>query len=173
MIYMGRYDSPLGPITLAGEDGALTGLWFDGQKYFGAGLPAGTPEGERPVFRQVRAWLDRYFRGEDPGPAPPLAPAGTAFQRAVWEVLREIPYGRTATYGQVAQAAGRGLGRNTSPRAAGSAVGRNPISIIIPCHRVVGAGGSLTGYAGGLERKEALLKLEGAEIFLDNRRKMV
>ena len=173
MIYMGRYDSPLGPITLAGEDGALTGLWFDGQKYFGAGLPAGTPEGEPPVFRQVRAWLDRYFRGEDPGPAPPLAPAGTAFQRAVWEVLREIPYGRTATYGQVAQAAGCGLGRNTSPRAAGSAVGRNPISLLIPCHRVVGAGGSLTGYAGGLERKEALLKLEGAEIFLDNRRKMV
>ena len=173
MIYMGRYDSPLGPITLAGEDGALTGLWFDGQKYFGAGLPAGTPEGEPPVFRQVRAWLDRYFRGEDPGPAPPLAPAGTAFQRAVWEVLREIPYGRAATYGQVAQAAGRGLGRNTSPRAAGSAVGRNPISLLIPCHRVVGAGGSLTGYAGGLERKEALLKLEGAEIFLDNRRKMV
>lgn len=173
MIYMGRYDSPLGPITLAGEDGALTGLWFDGQKYFGAGLPAGTPEGEPPVFRQVRAWLDRYFRGEDPGPAPPLAPAGTAFQRAVWEVLREIPYGRTATYGQVAQATGRGLGRNTSPRAAGSAVGRNPISLLIPCHRVVGAGGSLTGYAGGLERKEALLKLEGAEIFLDNRRKMV
>ena len=173
MIYMGRYDSPLGPITLAGEDGALTGLWFDGQKYFGAGLPAGTPEGEPPVFRQVRAWLDRYFRGEDPGPAPPLAPAGTAFQRAVWEVLREIPYGRTATYGQVAQAAGRGLGRTTSPRAAGSAVGRNPISLLIPCHRVVGAGGSLTGYAGGLERKEALLKLEGAEIFLDNRRKMV
>ena len=173
MIYMGRYDSPLGPITLAGEDGALTGLWFDGQKYFGAGLPAGTPEGEPPVFRQVRAWLDRYFRGEDPGPAPPLAPAGTVFQRAVWEVLREIPYGRTATYGQVAQAAGRGLGRNTSPRAAGSAVGRTPISLLIPCHRVVGAGGSLTGYAGGLERKEALLKLEGAEIFLDNRRKMV
>ena len=173
MIYMGRYDSPLGPITLAGEDGALTGLWFDGQKYFGAGLPDGTPEGEPPVFRQVRAWLDRYFRGEDPGPAPPLAPAGTVFQRAVWEVLREIPYGRTATYGQVAQAAGRGLGRNTSPRAAGSAVGRNPISLLIPCHRVVGAGGSLTGYAGGLERKEALLKLEGAEIFLDNRRKMV
>ena len=173
MIYMGRYDSPLGPITLAGEDGALTGLWFDGQKYFGAGLPAGTPEGEPPVFRQVRAWLDHYFRGEDPGPAPPLAPAGTVFQRAVWEVLREIPYGRTATYGQVAQAAGRGLGRNTSPRAAGSAVGRNPISLLIPCHRVVGAGGSLTGYAGGLERKEALLKLEGAEIFLDNRRKMV
>ena len=173
MIYMGRYESPLGPITLAGEDGALTGLWFDGQKYFGAGLPAGTPEGEPPVFRQVRAWLDRYFRGEDPGPAPPLAPAGTAFQRAVWEVLREIPYGRTATYGQVAQATGRGLGRNTSPRAAGSAVGRNPISLLIPCHRVVGAGGSLTGYAGGLERKEALLKLEGAEIFLDNRRKMV
>ena len=173
MIYMGRYDSPLGPITLAGEDGVLTGLWFDGQKYFGAGLPAGTPEGEPPVFRQVRAWLDRYFRGEDPGPAPPLAPAGTAFQRTVWEVLREIPYGRTATYGQVAQAAGRGLGRNTSPRAAGSAVGRNPISLLIPCHRVVGAGGSLTGYAGGLERKEALLKLEGAEIFLDNRRKMV
>ena len=173
MIYMGRYDSPLGPITLAGEDGALTGLWFDGQKYFGAGLPAGTPEGEPPVFRQVRAWLDRYFRGEDTGPAPPLAPAGTVFQRAVWEVLREIPYGRTATYGQVAQAAGRGLGRNTSPRAAGSAVGRNPISLLIPCHRVVGAGGSLTGYAGGLERKEALLKLEGAEIFLDNRRKMV
>ena len=162
MIYMGRYDSPLGPITLAGEDGALTGLWFDGQKYFGAGLPAGTPEGEPPVFRQVRAWLDRYFRGEDPGPAPPLAPAGTAFQRAVWEVLREIPYGRTATYGQVAQAAGRRLGRNTSPRAAGSVVGRNPISLLIPCHRVVGAGGSLTGYAGGLERKEALLKLEGA-----------
>ena len=100
MIYMGRYDSPLGPITLAGEDGALTGLWFDGQKYFGAGLPAGTPEGEPPVFRQVRAWLDRYFRGEDPGPAPPLAPAGTAFQRAVWEKLQAIPYGAVRSCGR-------------------------------------------------------------------------
>lgn len=147
--------SPVGRLTLAGEGEALTGLWMEGQKYFGSGVhPA--REGEAPVFGEVRRWLERYFAGEDPGPTPLLAPEGTPFQRRVWELLRSIPWGETVTYGELARRLG------SSARAVGSAVGRNPISILIPCHRVLGADGGLTGYAGGVERKMWLLHNEKA-----------
>lgn len=154
-----RYDSPLGQLRLAGDDRGLTGLWFLGQKYLPQTPP---PPGDLPVFREAAAWLDVYFSGRDPGPTPPLHPAGTPFQREVWALLTAIPYGRTATYGALAArlARERGIPR-LSAQAVGGAVGRNPISIFIPCHRVLGAGGSLTGYAGGLDKKAALLALEG------------
>ena len=153
-----EYKSPLGAITLAADGDALAGLWLEGQKYFGAGR-ALTP-GDAPALALARDWLDRYFAGERPAPRElSLAPAGTEFQRAVWALLCEIPYGETSTYGALAR---RMPGGMTSPRAVGAAVGRNPISIIIPCHRVLGADGSLTGYAGGLERKRWLLEFEGA-----------
>ncbi|MCD8116971.1 MAG: methylated-DNA--[protein]-cysteine S-methyltransferase [Oscillospiraceae bacterium] len=157
--YTFHWTSPLGPVTLAGEGDALTGLWFDGQKYFGEKLG---PEGDLPVFRQAVQWLEVYFSGRDPGPVPPVRLRGTAFQMAVWEQLRAIPYGETTTYGAIARtvAAQRGLD-SMSAQAVGSAVGRNPVSIIVPCHRVIGANGSLTGYAGGLDKKAALLALEG------------
>ena len=160
MRYTDRYPSPLGWMILASDGAALTGLWFEGQKY----CPdvSGYRQGELPVFAAAKAWLDVYFRGGDPGPVPPLAPAGTAFCQAVWAVLGTIPYGQTMTYGQVSGILARQRG-SSSPRAVGSAVGHNPISILIPCHRVVGAGGTLTGYAGGLERKRKLLALERGE----------
>ena len=161
MVTKSEYHSPLGKITLAGEGDTLTGLWFTGQKHFGG---EGIPTGEAPVFSVAQPWLDAYFAGGEPGELPPLAPQGTFFQKAVWALLLEIPRGETATYGQLADKLSRRWGRRTSPRAVGSAVGRNPISILIPCHRVVGADGSLTGYAGGLERKTWLLTLEGANI---------
>ena len=152
--------SPLGEILLAAEGGALSGLWFVGQKYEGAGLPDGSvpgPVSADPALEGAAAWLERYFAGEDPEIDFPLAPRGTVFQRRVWEALREIPYGGTSSYGALAEKLGC-----KSARAVGAAVGRNPISILIPCHRVLGSDGKLTGYAGGLERKRALLELEGA-----------
>lgn len=164
MIFTAKLDSPLGSLTLASDGGALTGLWLERQKYFAAGL---TPEAEErsdlPVFRQAAAWLEAYFARE-PLPSPPsLAPQGSAFRQRVWNALLDIPYGQTRTYRELAEALG------TSPRAAGGAVGRNPISILIPCHRVVGADGGLTGYAGGVEKKRLLLELE--QDGLDRRRK--
>ncbi|MCI8468562.1 MAG: methylated-DNA--[protein]-cysteine S-methyltransferase [Eggerthellaceae bacterium] len=159
------YTSPLGAITLAEEDGALTGLWFDGQKYDRATLAAGAGRADDlPVFEQARGWLDAYFAGTDPGALPPTAPRGTDFQRAVWAELATIPHGTLTTYGALAQSLGEHLGRRCSARAVGTAVGRNPVSVILPCHRVVGASGSLTGYAGGLDRKTALLELEGVDV---------
>lgn len=163
MEYTHRCDSPLGSITLASDGEALTGLWFDGQKYFPAML--GKEENGLPIFEQARRWLDLYFDGTAPDFTPPLKPKGTAFQKAVWEILRSIPYGKTMTYGEIAGrvAAQKGLAR-MSAQAIGGAVGHNPISILIPCHRVVGTNGSLTGYAGGVERKEKLLTLEKADL---------
>lgn len=157
MICVGHCDTPLGGVTLAAEGEALIGLWFDGQAHFGEGLPDAREAREHPVLDAARRWLEVYFAGRDPGFAPPLAPRGTPFRRAVWERLRTIPFGETMTYG--ALAAALGLPR-AAARAIGGAVARNPVSLIIPCHRVVGACGALTGYAGGLGRKARLLALE-------------
>jgi methylated-DNA-[protein]-cysteine S-methyltransferase len=147
-------DSPLGGITLAGRGDALAGLWLEGQHRFAATLPDDCPEAWLPVFGQVCRWLDRYFSGRVPDFTPPLDLAGTPFQRRVWEELISIPYGQTITYGALARRLG------SSARAVGGAVGRNPVSLIVPCHRVVGAGGWPGGYAGGLDRKLRLLQLE-------------
>ena len=163
MKYLYKYSSPLGGITLECEGSALTGLWFDGQKHFAAAPDAREADGSLPAFEQAARWLDIYFGGRDPGFFPKTAPEGTPFQAAVWEILLTVPYGETVTYGEIARriAEKTGLSR-MSARAVGGAVGRNPISLIIPCHRVVGAGGKLTGYAGGIDRKEKLLALEKA-----------
>ena len=159
-----HYDSPLGGITLSGNEGALTGLWFDGQKYFGASLPKEYGEKPLPVFRQAVRWLDTYFSGKAPDFTPPLCIQATPFRKTVWELLLTIPFGETMTYGEIAKriAGQNGLSR-MSAQAVGGAVGRNPIALIIPCHRVVGANGSLTGYAGGIEKKLWLLRLEKAD----------
>ena len=156
-----RYDSPLGAITLASDGFALTGLWFEGQKYFSATLTAEHTERIIPVFEKSIEWLDIYFSGRDPGFSPPLCLKGTDFQNKVWNILLKIPYGKTVTYGQIAEIMVKtGWMVKVSARAVGGAVGRNPVSIIVPCHRVIGADGSLTGYAGGVERKKKLLALE-------------
>ncbi len=163
MIWICRYQSPLGAVTMAAKKEALIGLWFDGQKYFGSTLTKDWEEKELPVFDTAKRWLDTYFKGANPDFMPPLDTGGTEFQREVWEILKAIPYGKTITYGQIGAkiAEKRGLS-SMSAQAVGNAVGRNPISILIPCHRVVGASGSLTGYAGGIEKKRALLTLEKA-----------
>ena len=151
------YESPLGRMLLAADDDGLTGAWFYGQRYFASGLDDAEKSAgaETPVLAAALRWLDAYFAGERPGVVGlPLTPRGTAFQRRVWDALLAISYGETRTYGELAAELG------SSPRAVGTAVGRNPISVIIPCHRVLGAGGSLTGYAGGLDRKKFLLRLE-------------
>ena len=159
MIYTAHYTSPLGGITLASDGMALTGLYFDGERDF-PDLSAAHKK-DLPVFGEVMRWLDLYFAGKEPDFMPPLAPVGTTFQQAVWEILRTIPYGGTTTYGAIAKRLEKSTGKRMSAQAVGGAVGRNPISILIPCHRVIGADGSLTGYAGGLDKKEYLLGLEG------------
>lgn len=162
MNYVNNYQSPLGKIILAGNDKGLTGLWFEGQKYFGSTLGNEYEEKDIPVFSQAREWLDCYFQGKESKTAVPLSLAGSPFRRSVWKILMEIPYGHVTTYGQIAEKLARQQGLSSmSAQAVGGAVGHNPISIIIPCHRVVGSDGSLTGYAGGLERKRKLLELEG------------
>ena len=164
MMYYTDYSSPLGPVTLASDGGALTGLWFVGQKYY-PDAPGVDRRDDLSVFAQAKGWLDAYFAGRDPGPTPPLRSEGTDFQKEVWAILAAIPYGATRTYGDIAGelAARRGLA-HMSAQAVGAAVGRNPISILIPCHRVLGTDGSLTGYAGGIDRKRYLLALEGVDI---------
>ena len=161
--YSYRHDSPLGGITLASDGTALTGLWFDGQKHFPAVFLEGNREKPLPVFLKTLKWLDAYFGGEDPGFTPAIHIRATPFRRTVWEILQEIPYGQTLTYGEIAARIAVQTGRSRmSAQAVGGAVGNNPVSLIIPCHRVVGADGSLTGYAAGLHRKAELLRLEGA-----------
>jgi len=161
MQYTALYISPLGEMTLVSDGEALTELIFEGQKALSL-----NPERmgqELPVFRQTREWLDIYFSGEAPNFTPPLQWTGSRFQKEVWTILTAIPYGKTRTYGDIAQeiAHRRGISR-MSAQAIGGAVARNPISIIVPCHRVVGKSGNLTGYAGGIQKKVALLKLENA-----------
>ena len=162
MLYTSHYASPLGGMTLVSDGTALVGLYFDGQKYAAEGLDATHTQKNLPIFKEVRRWLDVYFSGRKPDFTPPTAPAGTAFQQSVWEILRTIPYGQTVTYGAIARRIEQNTGCRMSAQAVGGAVGRNPISILIPCHRVIGADGSLTGYAGGLDKKERLLQWEGA-----------
>ena len=162
MDYLWHYDSPLGGMTMASDGESLTGLWFDRQRYFGTGMESTGLELQcLPVFDETCRWLDVYFSGEVPEFTPPLALHGTPFREAVWDILLTIPYGQTMTYGGIAAllAARHGLQR-MSAQAVGGAVGHNPIAIIVPCHRVIGAGSSLTGYAAGLDRKHRLLQLE-------------
>ena len=154
-----RYASPLGPVTLASDGRTLTGLWFDGQRHFGAGLSPEREERSLPVFGEAVRWLDVYFGGGIPDFTPPLSLSGTPFQTAVWSALLTIPYGETVSYGELAAMLKPGL-PGAGARAVGGAVGRNPVSLIVPCHRVAGAGGAITGYAGGVGRKLRLLELE-------------
>lgn len=165
MQYISHYQSPLGKILLAADEEGLTGLWFEGQKYFALYLDKEHMEKELPVFENAKKWLDIYFSGREPDFTPPLHFTGTDFQSQVWEILCTIPYGQTMTYGAIAKelAAKKGLSR-MSAQAVGGAVGHNEISIIVPCHRVVGSKGSLTGYAGGIEKKVKLLRLEKTDM---------
>ena len=165
MQYISHYQSPLGGILLAADDTGLTSLWFEGQKYFALYLDKEHEEKEIPLFNEAKHWLDIYFFGNEPDFTLPLHFTGTEFQNEVWEILYSIPYGKTMTYGEIAGqiAARRGIS-HMSAQAVGGAVGHNEISIIVPCHRVVGANGSLTGYAGGIEKKIALLELEKVDM---------
>lgn len=167
MQYISHYQSPLGEILLASDNIGLTGLWFEGQKYFARSLKAETSEYEHPFLADTKRWLDLYFSGQKPDCMIPLHLEGTSFQLDVWEILCSVPYGKTTTYGSIAQkiAQKRGLD-HMSAQAVGSAVGHNPISILVPCHRVLGSDGSLTGYAGGIEKKHWLLELEKASAVL-------
>ncbi len=165
MHYTDQYESPIGGITLASDGEALTGLWFDGQKYFADTLDDAHEHQDLPVFAETRRWLDVYFDGAEPDFTPPIAMLCSDFRKAVWSVMLSIPYGQTMTYGQIAAqvAAERGLA-HMSAQAVGGAVGHNSISLIIPCHRVVGTNGSLTGYAGGIDKKIWLLEHEGVSL---------
>lgn len=165
MQYTTTYSSPIGGMLLAADDIGLTGLWFDGEKFYAKSLDAEHEEKEVPVFRAVKRWLDCYFSGKNPGALPPLHMIGSPFQLTVWRILQQISYGETITYGEIAKqvAAKRGLER-MSAQAVGGAVGHNEISVIVPCHRVVGSNGSLTGYAGGVDKKVKLLSLEGVDM---------
>ena len=163
MIYRTDYESPLGRVTLASDGERLVGLWLQGQKYFGDTVNGEMHREDRlAIFAKTRDWLDRYFRGEKPAIAEILlAPAGNRFRQEVWKILCDIPYGEVMTYGAIARMIAERLGREKmSAQAVGGAVGHNPVSIIIPCHRVIGADGRLVGYGGGLDIKTYLLELE-------------
>lgn len=161
MKYKNSYHSPLGKMMMAGDGEKLTGLWFDDQKYFALNLSADAVYSDLPVFDKTKLWLEEYFKGGKPDFKPPIYLKGTDFQQQVWDILLKIPYGSVITYGDIAKeiAEKRGLSR-MSAQAVGGAVGHNPISIIVPCHRVVGTNGRLTGYAGGIDKKAYLLNLE-------------
>ena len=165
MVYIKHYVSPLGGILLAADKIGLTGLWFDGEKYYADNLPPEHMEAETPILREAVRWLDIYFNGREPDFTPPLHPIGSPFRQEVWKILIKIPYGTTITYGEIAKQIAKRTGlAKMSAQAVGGAVGHNEISVIIPCHRVVGANGSLTGYAGGIDKKIELLKLEHTDM---------
>ena len=159
MYYLTNYESPISKLLLASDEESIIGLWLEGQKYYGSNIvDKAEYADDLPVFTTASNWLDRYFNGENPAISElPLAPIGSDFRKSVWKILCNIPYGKCITYGDIAKK----LNMNCA-QAVGGAVGHNPISIIIPCHRVVGAGGSLTGYAGGIDKKIHLLRHEGA-----------
>ena len=161
MEYINHYHSPLGEILLAADDIGLTGLWFEGQKYFARHLDEEHTEKEMACFDAAKEWLDTYFSGRKPDVVIPLHLKGTDFQQKVWSILCNIPYGKTITYKKIAKQLAEQEGKKSmSAQAVGGAVGRNPISIIVPCHRVIGTDGSLTGYVGGIDKKTKLLELE-------------
>ena len=165
MICTCTVDTPLGPMVGAAEAEAIIGLWFIGQKYYPAQTNHWISEPAHPAFTALRHYLADYFSGKAPALDLRLAPSGSSFQKTVWDILLKIPLGQVATYGQIAQTLSQTPGlAPTSARAVGGAVGHNPISILIPCHRVVGANGTLTGYAGGLAKKEALLRIEQVKL---------
>ena len=164
-VYTCTYKSKLGDILLAADAIGLTGLWFEGQKYFANTLPDGAISQESLILTEAKRWLDIYFSGKEPDFIPPLHPTGSAFRQAVWQILLQIPYGQTTTYGEIAKKLAKMQNAShMSAQAVGGAVGHNEISIIIPCHRVVGTSGSLIGYAGGIEKKVALLMLEHTDM---------
>ena len=165
MNYICKIESPVGLLTVNSNGVSITGLWIEGQKYFAASLENDAIERDLPIFEDTRKWLNRYFDGDNPAFDLPLDPKGGTFRQSVWQILRTIPYGDTITYGEIAKRLeAQTKNKRVSPRAVGGAVGHNPISIIIPCHRVIGSNGSLTGYAGGINNKIYLLKLENADI---------
>lgn len=166
MYYSTTYSLPVGVVTLASDGDSLAGLWIKGQKYHGASVPAELiQKDDLPIFEETKRWLDSYFAKEKPTISDlSLAPLGSDFRQKVWKILCEIPYGKVVTYGDIAKEMAAKQGKEKmSAQAVGGAVGHNPISIIVPCHRVVGSNGSLTGYAGGISTKIKLLELEGAD----------
>lgn len=165
MDYTYSYVSPLGTLTVASDGTSVTGLWIRGQKYYASKLGLDAIEQDLPIFESVCKWLDCYFSGKKPEFILPLSPKGSQYQQSVWNILCEIPYGEVISYKDIANKIALQTGRKSmSAQAVGGAVGHNPISIIIPCHRVIGSDGSLTGYAGGIEAKKQLLQLEGVDI---------
>ncbi len=167
MYYSTKYSSPVGKITLACDENNIVGLWMDGQKYYGDTIPEKMVEkDDLPLFKAAKKWLDRYFKGEKPNISElPLAPIGGEFRQDVWQILCEIPYGEVITYNDIAKKmAVKRNKQRMSCQAVGGAVGHNPISVIIPCHRVVGSNGSLTGFSGGINKKIKLLELEGVDM---------
>lgn len=165
MFFISKYKSPVGEITIASNGEMLTGLWFDGQKNFADTLPENYEEKDLPVFEQTKKWLDIYFSGKAPDFKPPLDMGGISpFRKRVWEIMLEIPFGQTSTYGKIAKQIAEETGKKVSGQAVGGAVGHNSISLVIPCHRVVGTNGGLTGYAGGIDKKIKLLRLEGVDV---------
>ena len=164
MEYIHHYESPLGGITVASDGNSVTGLWFDGQKYDRDTLGTEYEEKDLPVFDVTDQWLDLYFHGNNPDFLPPLKMKATPFRERVWKILMTISHGQTITYGQIAGMIADETGQQMSAQAVGGAVAHNPISLLIPCHRVIGSDGSLTGYAGGIGRKIKLLQLEKAVI---------
>ena len=165
MTYSTEYPSPLGTITLACDEDAVIGLWFNGQRHYGNILPPEIERREHPLLREAKRWLDIYFSGREPDFLPPMRYDSTPFRKCICDIMLTIPYGQTMTYGEIAAQAARRQGLDRmSAQAVGGAVGHNPISILIPCHRVVGSDGSLTGYAGGVANKQFLLELEGVDM---------
>jgi methylated-DNA-[protein]-cysteine S-methyltransferase len=164
MEYVYRIKSPVGILTVSSDGKSVSGLWIEGQKYFAGTLGKDVLEQNLPIFENVQKWLGIYFSGKEPDFMPPLMPKGSPFQKSIWNILCKIPYGQTTSYGEIAkQFELENKGKSTSARAVGSAVGHNPVSILIPCHRVIGKNGDLTGYAGGINIKLKLLQMEGME----------
>lgn len=163
MNYIYKYNSPLVPLTVASDGKTIIGLWFEGQKYYADTPGADFEEKDLPIFELARKWLDVYFTGKEPEFSLPISMNSSPFRMKVWEILKEIPYGKTVTYGEIARIIEKESGKRVSAQAVGGAVGHNPISIIVPCHRVIGAHGKLTGYAGGVDIKLRLLELESVD----------